>query len=198
MHTKCRTYFVSQMSFSENLKMSTGISSSKLYTEVMIAQHKTTWAIEKIPVLVKLKKKKNLIRSPSFEVQVMSDDGLTTTEWYLKVSPAGYGSNNHGFLSVYLFRGGAAETSSSLKTEVELSVGQLKKVFVRKFSPGNGYGFHRYVSHGDLGGQLIGAGTIVIRCEVTIHPRKSCRGYILPPQASLKGSGPERKILPAC
>ncbi len=158
-------------------------SSSKFYTEVMIAQHKTTWAIEKIPVLVKLKKK-NLIRSPSFEVQVMGDDGLTaTTEWYLKVSPAGYGSNNHGFLSVYLFRGGAAGENSSLKTEVELSVGQVKKVFVRKFSPGNGYGFPRFMSHGDLSGQLIGAGTIVIRCEMTIHPRKSCRGYILPPQA---------------
>jgi hypothetical protein len=163
----------------------------------MIAQHKTTWAIEKIPVLVKLKKK-NLIRSPSFEVEVMGDDGLTaTTEWYLKVSPAGYGSNNHGFLSVYLFRGGAAETSSSLKTEVELSVGQVKKVFVRKFSPGNGYGFHRYLSHRDLSGQLIGAGTLVIRCEVTIHPRKSCRGYILPPQASVL-KVPEQKILPVC
>ncbi len=124
----------------------------------MVVKHKVTWAIEKIPVLVKLKKKK-LIRSPSFEVQVMGDDGLTTTtEWYLKVSPVGYGSNNRGFLSVYLFRGGAAEKSSSLKTEVELSVGQLKKAFVRKFSTGNGYGFHRYVSHGDLSSQLIGAG----------------------------------------
>jgi hypothetical protein len=163
-------------------------SSTKFYTEVMIAKHKATWAIEKIPVLVKLKKKK-LIRSPSFEVQVMGDDGLTaTTEWYLKVSPAGYGSDNHGFLSVYLFRGGAAE-NSSLKTEVELSVGHLKKAFVRKFSPGNGYGFNRFMSHGDMSGQLIGAGTIVIRCEVTIHPKKSCRGYTLPPQASLKGSG---------
>ncbi len=120
----------------------------------------------------------------------MGDDGLTaTTEWYLKVSPAGYGSNNDGFLSVYLFRGGAAETSSSLKTEVELSVGHLKKAFVRKCSPGNGYGFKRFMSHKDMASQLIGAGTLVIRCEVTIHPRKSCRGYILPPQASLKGSG---------
>ncbi len=182
---------LSQMSFSENLKMSTGngISSSKLYTEVMIAQHKTTWAIEKIPVLVKLKKK-NLIRSPSFEMEVMGDDGLTTTtEWYLKVSPAGYGSNNHGFLSVYLFRGGAAGENSSLKTEVEFSIGQLKKAFVRKFSPGEGYGFPRFMSHKDMARQLVGTGTIVIRCEVTIHPKKSFRGYILPPQASLKGSG---------
>jgi hypothetical protein len=82
---------LSQMSFSENLKMAP--SSSKFYTEVMVVKHKATWAIEKIPILVKLKKKKNLIRSPSFEVQVMGDDGLTaTTEWYLKVSPAGYGS----------------------------------------------------------------------------------------------------------
>ncbi len=163
----------------------------------MIAKHKATWAIEKIPILVKLKKKK-LIRSPSFEVQVMGDDGLTaTTEWCLKVSPAGYGSNNHGFLSVYLFRGGAAGENSSLKTEVEMSVGQLKKAFVRKFSPGNGYGFPRFISHSELTSQLIGAGTIVIRCEVTIHPKKSCRGYILPPQAGVKGSG-TKNILPAC
>jgi hypothetical protein len=66
-------------------------SSSKFYTEVIFLKHKATWAIEKIPVL--LRNKKNLIRTPIFEVKVVSDDSLTTTEWYLKYSPAGNGSN---------------------------------------------------------------------------------------------------------
>jgi hypothetical protein len=57
----------------------------------MFLKHKATWAIEKIPVL--LSNKKNLIRLPIFEVKAVSDDILTTTEWYLKCSPAGNGSN---------------------------------------------------------------------------------------------------------
>ncbi len=72
----------------ENLQMAT--FSSKFYTEVIFWKHKETWAIEKIPVLLR---NKNLIRTPIFEVKVVSDDSLTTTEWYLKWSPAGNGSN---------------------------------------------------------------------------------------------------------
>jgi hypothetical protein len=36
------------------------------------------------------------------------------------------------------------------------------------------------MSHGDMTSQLISAGMLVIRCEVTIHQKESYRGYILP------------------
>jgi hypothetical protein len=53
-----------------------------------------------------------------------------------------------GLISIYIYWGGTAERSSSLKTEVKLSISQLKKVFVWKFNSGNRYGFQRFIGAG--------------------------------------------------
>jgi hypothetical protein len=153
---------------------------SQFSTEVATFEHTTSWTIKQFLLLIKSAKNKDTLESPVIAIKVVRSDGQpASSTWMLRCFPAGDAEavKDHVSLYLHLCTSGLLppKSKSSLRATVEIRSGptNFDREFVHDFTPGDGTGFPKWMSHAELIAKpddILTEGNLVIKCRITVGP----------------------------